>query len=126
MNKSITFALAIVVVFSVWLVAANKEVAPEVYLVTSFDFSRYPACQTGRNSNCIMAIRFYDADSYQPLAEVEMAAGMRGVQRIVGKANAVATPRRAYAVTVYLDHLGNQKEGPRGQTSEWRDAYEEN
>jgi hypothetical protein len=123
-NKSITFALAIVVAFSVWLVAANKEVAPEMYLVTSFDFSRYPACQSSRNSNCILAIRFYDADSYQRLAEVEMTARMRGMQRIVGNAKADAMPHRAYAVTVYLDHLGNRNEGPRGQTTELRDASE--
>jgi hypothetical protein len=125
MNKSITYSLAIVVAFSTWLVAAKKkEGGAEMYLVTSFDFGRYPACQASRNSNCILAIRFYDADSNQRLAEVETTGGMRGRQTIVGRANAGAMPHRAYAVTVYLDNAGSHKEGPRGQTSELRNASE--
>jgi hypothetical protein len=127
MNKSITFSLAIVVALSTWLVAAKKnDVAAEMYLVTSFDFARYPACQSSRTSNCILAIRFYDADSNQRLAEVGTIDGMRGRQTIVGRAKASLIPRRAYAVTVYLDDAGRQKEGPRGQTSELRDASEAN
>jgi hypothetical protein len=125
-NKSISFALAIVVAFSAWLVAAKKEVAPEIYLVTSFDFGRYPACQPSRNSNCILAIRFYDADSNQRLAEAETTARMGGMQKLVGKAKTGAMAHRAYAVTVYLDNSGSRKEGPRGQTSELRDAREGN
>ncbi|MBZ5628561.1 MAG: hypothetical protein LAO06_06820 [Acidobacteriia bacterium] len=124
MNKSVTYALAIVVAFSAWLVAASKEVAPEMYLVTSFDFARYPTCQPSRHSNCIVAIRFYDAESNQRLAEVQTTAEMRGRQRIVGKARAGAMPHRAYSVTVYLDNGGSWKEGPRGQISELRDVSE--
>ena len=127
MNKSITFSLAIVMAFSAWLVEAKKrEVADDMYLVTSFDFARYPACQPGRNSNCILAIRFYDADSNQRLAEAETTGGMRGRQTIVGRAKGGAMPHRAYAVTVYLDNDGTRKEGPRGQTSELRNASEAN
>jgi hypothetical protein len=127
MKKSITFSLAIVMVFTAWLVEAKKkEVAPDMYLVTSFDFASYPACQSDRNSDCILAIRFYDADSNQRLAEVETTAAMRGRQTIVGRANGGAIPRRAYAVTVYLDDAGSRKEGPRGQISELRRASESN
>ena len=127
MNKSITFSLAIVVAFSTWLVAAKKkEGAAEMYLVTTFDFARYHSCRASRNSNCILAIRFYDADSNQRLAEVETTSGMRGRQTIVGRAQSGAIPRRAYAVTVYLDNDGSHKEGPRGQTSELRNTSEAN
>ena len=126
MNKSITFTIAIMMTFSAWLLAAKKEVAPEMYLVTSFDFGRYPACQPRLHSNCILAIRFYDADTNQRLSEVETTPRLRGTQSIVGKAKAGAIPHRAYAVTVYLDNAGNPKEGPRGQTSELRDASEAN
>jgi hypothetical protein len=120
-KKPMTLALAIVVACSVWLFAEKREAAPGMYLVTSFDFTRYPACQDSGNSNCIQAIRFYDADSNQRLAEVETNARMRGTQRIIGKAKAGAMPHRAYAVTVYLDSGGNWKEGPRGQTTELRE-----
>ena len=121
MNKPMTLALAIVVACSVWLFADKREAAPGMYLVTSFDFARYPVCQASGNSNCIMAIRFYDADSNRRLAEVETNAGMRGTQRIMAKANAGAMPHRAYAVTVYLDSDGSRKEGLRGQTTELRE-----
>jgi hypothetical protein len=127
MNKSITFSLAIVMVFTAWLVEAKKnEAAHDMYLLTSFDFASYPACQAKRNSDCILAIRFYDADSNQRLAEVETTAAMRGRQTIVGQANAASIPRRAYAVTVYLDDAGVRQEGPRGQISELRRASESN
>ena len=125
MRTPITFTLAIVVACSVWLFAEKREAAG-MYLVTSFDFARYPACQAGRNSNCILAIRFYDADSNRRLAEVETGTAMRGRQAIVAKAKAGAMPHRAYAVTVYRDSSGSEKEGPRGQTSEFRNASETN
>ena len=115
-----TFAFAIVVAWSVWLFAEKREAARGVYLVTSFDFARYPVCQPSRNNNCILAIRFYDADTNQRLAEVKTTARMRGKQRIMATANAVTVPHRAYAVTVYLDSGGSRKEGPRGQTTELR------
>jgi hypothetical protein len=104
----------------VWLFAEKREAASGMYLVTSFDFARYPACQGNANSNCIVAIRFYDADSNQRLAEVETNT-MTGTQRIIGKARAGAMPHRAYAVTVYRDSSGNQREAPRGQTTELRE-----
>ena len=121
MKKSMTFALAIEVACSVWLFAEKREAAAGMYLVTSFDFARYPVCQNSRNSNCILAIRFYDADSNQRLAEVETNARMTGTRRIVGKPNAGAIPLRVYAVTLYLDNDGIRREGPRGQTSELRE-----
>jgi hypothetical protein len=126
-KKLIIMALAIVVACSVWLFAEKREAAPRgMYLVTSFDFVRYPVCQSSRNNNCILAIRFYDADTHQRLAEVKTSAGMSGTQRIVAKANVGAMPHRAYAVTVYLDSGGSQKEGPRGQTTELREpSYED-
>ena len=126
MNKSVTYALAIVMAFSAWLFASSKEVTTEMYLVTSFDFARYPTCQPNRNSNCILAIRFYDGDSNQRLAEVQTTAEMRGRQRVVGKARVGIVPHRAYAATVYLDNGGSWKEGPRGQISELRDVSEAN
>jgi hypothetical protein len=119
-KKPMISALAIVVACSVWLFAEKREAAPGMYLVTSFDFARYPVCQSSGGSNCILAIRFYDADSNQRLAEVETNARMRGTQRIMAKANAGAMPHRAYAVTLYLDSDGSRKEGPRGQTTALR------
>ena len=116
-----TLALAIVVACSVWLFAEKRESTPEMYLVTGFDFARYPACQPNGSNNCILAIRFYDADSNQRLGEVETNARMRGTQKIMAKAITGAIPHRAYAVTVYLDNDGNRKEGPRGQTTELRE-----
>lgn len=71
MKKPMTFALAIMVACSVWLFAEKREAASGTYLVTRFDFARYPACQQSGNSNCILAIRFYDADSNQRLVEVK-------------------------------------------------------
>jgi hypothetical protein len=119
-KKLMTLALAIVVACSVWLFAEKREPARGMYLVTSFDFARYPVCQPSRNNNCIVAIRFYDADSNERLAEMETNARMAGMQRIVAKANPGAMPHRAYTVTVYLDSGGGRKEGPRGQTTELR------
>ena len=126
MKKLMTLALAIVVACSVWLFAEKREPARGMYLVTSFDFAHYPVCQPSKNNNCILAIRFYDADTNQRLAEVKTNARMRGTQRIMAKANASAMPQRAYAVTVYLDSSGSPKEGPRGQTTQLREPSYEN
>lgn len=90
-----------------------------MYLVTSFDFGRYPSCDSAQNANCVLAIRFYDADSNRRLAEVGTTA-LRGRQRIVATAKSDTAPRRVYAVTVYRDNSRERQEGPRGQTSEWR------
>ncbi len=114
-KKKITLVLAIVVACSVWLFAEKGEGARGMYLVTSFDFARYPVCQPSRNNNCILAIRFYNADTNQRLAEVKTNTRMRGTQRIMAKASAGAMPQRAYAVTVYLDNDGSRKEVPKGR-----------
>jgi hypothetical protein len=120
MKKPVTLVLAIIVACSVWLFAEKRESAPGMYLVTSFDFDRYPVCQPSRNSNCILAIRFYDPDSNRRLAEVETNPKMRGTQRLIAKSGAGALPHQAYAVMVYLDSGGSEKEGPRGQITEFR------
>jgi hypothetical protein len=117
-KKSITLAFAIFVVCSMWVLAEKWEAAPEIYLVTSFDFAQYPACQASRNTNCILSIRFYDADSHQRLAEVPTSASMTGRQEIIGRAQAGGIPRRVYAVTVYADSAGNRMEGSPGQTTD--------
>lgn len=122
MNKSIMFALAIVVTCSAWLFAGKLQPARGVYLVTTFDFARYPACRPGTSSNCVQAIRFYDADSDQELAEANTNARMRGTQRIMARVNDGPLPRRAYAIAVYLDGSGSRKEGPRGQTTQLQEA----
>ena len=123
MRKIGILALAILVTCSIWLFAERQETASEVYLATSFDFSRYPACPATAKTNCIRAIRFYDADSNQRLAEVETNSAMSGKQQILGKVKTSAL-HRAYAVTVYVDGEGHRREGPRGQTTELREAPE--
>lgn len=120
MNKPITLALAILVACSVWSFADKRDIRREMYLVTSFDFAKYPACQTSRDRSCILAIRFYDAATDKKLAEVKTDANMRGTQRIVAKADG-AIPHRVYAATVYLDNLGAVTEGPHGQATELRE-----
>lgn len=119
MSKPITFAIAIVLVFAVWLVAERTDVHTGVQLQTTFDFNRYPACGPTSKSNCIVAIQFYDAMSNQILATTATAPGMTGRQVIVATAPAGSFPRRVYAATVYLDDHGQRLEGPRGQTSEY-------
>ena len=125
MKKPMIFALAIVMAFSLLLFADKRQETHEMYLVTSFDFGRYPSCDAGQNANCVLAIRFYDADSHQRLAEVGTTA-LRGPQRIVATAKSDTTPRRVYAVTVYSDNSRARQEGPRGQTSELRLSGEGN
>jgi hypothetical protein len=111
-----TLALAIVMAFSMLLFADRGQVTHDIYLVTNFDFARYPACDLSQNTNCILAIRFYDGDSNLRLAQVETIA-MRGPRRIVAMAKTGTLPHRVYAVTVYLDSNGEHKEGPPGQMS---------
>ena len=43
-----------------WVSAERQAGTLNMHLVTSFDFSGYPACGLSRSSNCIQAIRFYD------------------------------------------------------------------
>ncbi len=116
MKKPVIFVFGIVMTFSMFLFAGKQDAACETYLVTAFDFARYPACTPDRRASCIVAIRFYDADSDQRLAEVPVI-GMSGAHRITATAKAGTSPRRAYAVTVYVDSAQQRKEGPRGGTS---------
>ncbi len=118
MKISMSLAFAIVLAFSIVLFAGKGRTAPEMYLITSFDFRRYPACALDIQHNCVVGIRFYDADSRQRLADVE-TTGMAGPQTIVAVAKPGTTPRRVYAVTVYLDSDQHRKLGAPGETSEF-------
>lgn len=119
MKKSMILAFAIVFAFSIFLFAEKGRTAPKVYLITTFDFRRYPACALDLQRNCIAAIRFYDADSKEPLADVE-TIGMTGPQTIVAVAKPGTIARRAYAATVYLDSDWHRKIGAPGETSQFR------
>jgi hypothetical protein len=119
MSKAVVFTLAIVFALTAWLSAERQQQhASAIYLVTSFDFTAYPVCRAGKTTNCINAIRFYDADSHQSLAEVKAAADMAGRQPIIGTARVSSIPHRVYAVTAYVDRTGRMKEGPPGQITE--------
>jgi len=122
MNKTFAFAIALALLFTAWLRAERRELPLQMNLVTSFDFNSYPTCAAAGRSNCIQAIRFYDADSARLLAEVTVSDSMRGLQRIVGTATVRSIPHRAYAVTVYLDNSGRRQEGAPGPVSEFIDA----
>jgi hypothetical protein len=112
----------LLVLLRAWLGAERHAAAFDMDLVTSFNFSSYPACGLGRTSYCIQAIRFYNADSNVRLAEVPAYAGMTGAQRIATRVRVNSIPHRAYAVTVYLDDGGTLKEGPAGEVSTFDDA----
>ena len=119
MSKAVVFTLAIVFALTAWLSAERQQQrASAIYLVTNFDFAAYPVCRASKTTNCINAIRFYDADSQQSLAEVKASADMAGRQSVVGTARVSSIPHRVYAVTAYLDSAGRMKEGPRGQITE--------
>lgn len=91
-------------------------------LVTSFDFSNYPACGLSPRSYCIRAIRFYDPDSKTRLAEVPVRADMTGQQPIVATARVHSIPLHAYAVTVYVDSSGRLREGLPGEVSKFDES----
>jgi hypothetical protein len=78
MKKTLLIVLAVMFLLRAWLGAERHAGTLDMYLVTSFNFSSYPACGLSRNSNCVQAIRFYDADSNTRLAEVPAHAGMKG------------------------------------------------
>ena len=113
------FATMLVLGLTVWLNGAKRGLPVEAKFVTSFDFGQYRSCAGHGRSNCIQAIRFYDADSARLLAEVPVSESIQGSQRIVGTARLNFIPRHAYAVTVYRDELGRRREGPRGQISDF-------
>jgi hypothetical protein len=123
MTKTTTFALAIVLALTTWL-AAEKKYRPSMALemVTSFDFTAYPACHSGQGSNCIQGIRFYDADSGQRLADAPVTASMIGRRQINARVHVSSVPRGIYAVTVYLDPSGQMREGRPGEVSRFNSA----
>jgi len=122
MKKTLLIVIAVMFLLRAWLGAERHAGTLDLSLVTSFNFSSYPACGLSRASYCIQAIRFYDADSGARLAEVPVNAGMAGPRRIVTTVRVNSIPRHAYAVTVYLDNGGILKEGPAGQVSTFDDA----
>jgi hypothetical protein len=122
MKKRLMVAIIFVFVLCVWVRAERPAETFNMHLVTSFDFSRYPACSLSRSSYCIQAIRFYDSDSNGRLAEVPIHAGMTGSQPIVAMVRADSIPRHAYAVTVYRDNSGSLREGLPGEVSTFDDS----
>jgi hypothetical protein len=122
MKKTLLIVIAVMFLLRAWLGAERHAGTLDMYLVTSFNFSSYPACGLSRASYCIQAIRFYDADSGARLAEVPVTEGMAGARRIVTTVRVNSIPHHAYAVTVYLDNSGILKEGPTGQVSTFDDA----
>lgn len=121
MKKTLMVAIAVMFLLHAWASAERHAGTLNMCLVTSFDFSSYPACGLSRSSYCIQAIRFYDPDSRTRLAEVPVRAGMTGPQPIVATVRVNSIPRHAYAVTVYLDNSGSFKEGLPGQVSTFDD-----
>jgi hypothetical protein len=117
MKKMLIAAIAVMVLLHEWVSAERHAGTFNMHLMTSFDFSRYPACGSNRNSYCIEAIRFYDPDSKERLAEVHVHSGMTVPHPIVAIVRVHSIPRHAYAVTVYLDDSGSLKEGLPGQVS---------
>ena len=117
MKKTFVVAIAMVFLLRVWVSAERHAGTVDMRLVTTFDFSSYPACKASRNNYCIQAIRFYDADSNTRLAEVPVGQGMLGPKQIVATVRVNSVPRHAYAVTVYQDGSEMSKEGPQGQVS---------
>ena len=122
MKKTLLIGVVVMFLLRAWLGAEKRTGTQDMYLVTSFNFSSYPACGPDRTSYCIRAIRFYDADSRARLAEVPIHAGMRGTQRIVAAVRVNSVSRHAYAATVYPDSGGMLKEGPPGEVSAFDDA----
>jgi hypothetical protein len=121
MKKMLFVSVVVMFMLRVWLGAERRASTVDMNLVTSFNFSSYPACGAGRTSYCIQAFRFYDADSNARLAEVS-AAGMRGARRIMATVRVNSLPRRAYVVTVYPGDHGILKEGLPGKVSTFADA----
>ena len=121
MKKTLLIVIAVMFLLRAWLGAERHAGTLDMYLVTNFNFSSYPACGLSRASYCIQAIRFYDADSGARLAEVPVNEGMAGPRRIETTVRVNSIPRHAYAVTVYPDNSGILKEGPAGEVSTFDD-----
>ncbi len=122
MKKTLIVAIAVMFLLHAWVSAERHAGTLNMYLVTSFHFSSYPACGLSRSSYCIQAIRFYDPDSKARLAEAPVRAGMTGPQLIVATVRVNSIPRHAYAVTVYLDNSGNRNEGLPGRVSSFDES----
>lgn len=119
-KKILIIAITVMLGLHAW-VSAERHAGPvNMYLVTSFDFSQYPACSAGRTSYCIQAIRFYDPDSNLRLAEAAVPADVRSPRTVVASVRVHSIPLHAYAITVYRDGSGNLKEGAPGRVSTLR------
>jgi len=121
MKKTLLIVIVVMFLLRAWLGAERHAGAIDMRLMTSFNFSSYPACGVS-STNCIQAIRFYDADSNARLAEVPARFGVKGAQPIVATVRVSSVPRHAYAVTVYLDNHGALREGLPGQVSTFDDT----
>jgi len=122
MKKLLVMVTAIVLLMTAWLGAERRAPAVDLSLLTSFDFSRYPACGAGRTIYCIQAIRFRNADTGLQLAEVPVENRAARAQRIAATLRTESLPRRVYAVTLYRDSGGVVKEGPAGEVSWFDDS----
>src|SRR5512146_1499205 len=95
MKKTLIVAIAVIFLLHAWVSAERSAGTLNMNLVTSFDFSGYPACGLSRSSYCIESIRFYDPDSKTRLAEVPVRANMTGRQPIVATVRVHSIPRHA-------------------------------
>jgi hypothetical protein len=117
MKKTLIVAITVIFLLHEWVSAERHAGTLKMNLVTSFDFSSYPACGPSRRSYCIQAIRFYDPDSKTRLAELPVSANLSGRQPIAATVRVHSIPRHAYAVTVYVDNSGRLREGLPGEVS---------
>jgi len=125
MKRTLLVAIAMVFILRAWLGAERHTRTLRLNLVTSFDFSKYPACGQRRTTSCVQAVRFYDADSKLRLADVVAPPQSRGSRQMVAAVDVSAVPRRAYAVTVYADNNGMTKEGSPGAVSRFHDGEQQ-
>lgn len=114
-----TLLMLIALTFLLTRVSADRHApTPNIELVTSFNFSRYPACASTASSYCIHAVRFYDSDSRTRLAEVPVSPGAVGPQSIVATVHASSVlHHQVYAVAVYRDGTATPIEGLPGEVS---------
>jgi len=117
MKRMLLLLGAVVLLLTAWLGAAKSAPLVDLSLVTTFDFSRYPACSADQTLYCIQAIRFYDADSGAQLAEVPVEHRAARAERIAATLHTAWLPRRVYAVTLYRDSGGTLQEGAAGEVS---------
>ncbi len=122
MKTMLITTIASIFLLGAWVSADRHVPAANLKLITSFDFSKYPACGSSASRYCIQAIRFYDPDSRTRLAEVLVGPGVAGPQTIVASVHLNSIPRHAYAVTVYRDDTGTAREGFPGQVSTFNDV----